>query len=436
MKSKKYVLLIASALIVFAGVSIYMSSANNSIASNAVSFSDVKESDWFYNDVQGVSEKGFMTGTGDSTFSPYENATRGMIVTILWRLEGEPYETGNSFSDVVMDAYYHDAVAWASNHQIVNGYDETIFGANDATTREQMVTIIYRYAEYKGYDVTQKFSLDAYEDKNQISEYAVEAIEWSYANGIISGTSDTMLSPKDPVQRCQVAAILERLYEKFSLTDIEGELNNENNNSQSQDVDETVIQNEGENSSDNDETSSNIGGGNSSGVGSGIPGGTGGFVDDNEDTTPNEDVVSEPQPAIKVNTVYGKPGDIIEVDLELQENPGILGMVLSLEYDETAMRLIDAKNGEAVSDVLTLTSSNTLNSGVRFVWDGLDLSSSDIKNGTLLTLEFELLDSAIEGKRYPLNLQYDTGDIVDADLNVVNLSIYQGFIEIEQSNED
>ena len=100
------------------------------------------------------------------------------------------------------------------------------------------------------------------------------------------------------------------------------------------------------------------------------------------------------------------------------------------------MRLVDAECGEAVLDILTFTTSKTLNSGVRFVWDGLEVNSSDIKDGKLLNLEFEIVDDVIIGKRYPLEISYDTGDIVDNNLKEVNPRIYQGYIEIEENEKN
>ena len=193
--------------------------------SNMTLYSDVQTGDWYYEDVKYASEKGLMNGTGDGLFSPYEETTRGMIVTILWRLDGEQKESGASFGDVDDDAYYHDAVVWAAGHDIVTGYDVDTFGPDDAATREQMMSIIYRYAEYKGYDISQRASLDDYSDRETISGYAVEAVQWCCFNDIISGTSEDQISPHDFVQRCQVAAILHRFCEKYidvsSFEDIE-----------------------------------------------------------------------------------------------------------------------------------------------------------------------------------------------------------------------
>lgn len=373
-------------------------------------FEDVKETDWFYDDVKFVYESDLMTGTGKTEFSPDGVTTRGMIVTILWRVDGEPVSTGKDFKDVSSDSWYSKAVAWASSNQIVNGYNETNFGPNDVATREQLAVIMYRFASYKKYDLSKKSKLDNYEDREDISYYAVESIEWANENGIISGTSETSISPKDNVLRSQVAAILRRFCEKFEIMD--GVTTSESENAK----DDNAFPQTGSSIDPTD---------NSSG--------------DNSEMTyePDEEIVDNAEvksASVKLKTTYGEPGQIIPVSVDLRENPGILGAILTLEYDEDAMTLIDAKNGKAVSEVLTLTHSKELSSGMNFVWDGLELDSRDIKEGELLVLYFELSPEAIPGKRYPLKLTHKPGSVIDADLNRVNLMISQGFIEIEETN--
>ena len=180
-------------------------------------FIDIKESDWYYDDVKYVQKYNLMTGTAETAFSPLATATRGMIVTILWRVEGKPVAEGKNFEDVRPDAWYSMAVAWASKNQIVSGYNETEFGPDDTASREQFATIMYRYASFKKFDTSKSIELDKYSDKEQISEYAVKSMKWANANGIISGISDETISPKDNVQRCQIAAILRRFCENYKV---------------------------------------------------------------------------------------------------------------------------------------------------------------------------------------------------------------------------
>lgn len=174
-------------------------------------FGDVKSADWFYNDVKYVYEKGMMAGTAADVFAPNTTTTRAMIVTILYRLEGSPAVTGTSaFVDVPAGQWYTDAVNWAAANQIVKGTSATTFAPNDSITREQMAAILYRYAQYKGYDVTKKADLSGYSDNGQVSAYAKDALAWANAAKLINGVTNTTLAPRGNATRAQVSAILHR----------------------------------------------------------------------------------------------------------------------------------------------------------------------------------------------------------------------------------
>ena len=174
-------------------------------------FSDVRIADWFYNDVKYVYEKGIMAGTAADVFAPNATTTRAMIVTILYRLEGSPAVTGTSaFVDVPAGQWYTDAVNWAAANQIVKGTSATTFAPNDSITREQMAAILYRYAQYKGYDVTKKADLSGYSDNGQVSAYAKDALAWANAAKLINGVTNTTLAPRGNATRAQVSAILHR----------------------------------------------------------------------------------------------------------------------------------------------------------------------------------------------------------------------------------
>lgn len=174
-------------------------------------FGDVKTADWFYNDVKYVYEKGMMAGTAADVFAPNATTTRAMIVTILYRLEGSPAVTGTgAFVDVPAGQWYTDAVNWAAANQIVKGTSATTFAPNDSITREQMAAILYRYAQYKGYDVTKKADLSGYSDNGQVSAYAKEALAWANAAKLINGVTNTTLAPQGNATRAQVSAILHR----------------------------------------------------------------------------------------------------------------------------------------------------------------------------------------------------------------------------------
>lgn len=174
-------------------------------------FSDVRIADWFYNDVKYVYEKGMMSGTAADVFAPNATTTRAMIVTILYRLEGSPAVTGTSaFVDVPAGQWYTDAVNWAAANQIVKGTSAATFAPNDSITREQMAAILYRYAQYKGYDVTKKADLSGYSDNSQVSAYAKDALAWANAAKLINGVTNTTLAPQGNATRAQVSAILHR----------------------------------------------------------------------------------------------------------------------------------------------------------------------------------------------------------------------------------
>ncbi len=181
-----------------------------------INFTDVKESDWFYESVKFAMEKGLFKGTTETTFSPGQPMTRAMLVTVLHRLEGSPAATGaNNFTDVKNGEWYTNAVIWAKANDIVSGYGNGLFGTNDSITREQMAAILYRYAGYKGYDVTATANLSSYTDGADISGWAEKAMSWANAKGLITGRTATTLVSGGTATRGEVASILKRFVEGF-----------------------------------------------------------------------------------------------------------------------------------------------------------------------------------------------------------------------------
>lgn len=178
-------------------------------------FNDVSANDWFASAVDYVTGKGMMNGTADNTFSPKANTTRGMVVTVLYRLENQPSTSAASFTDVASGAYYANAVAWANANGIVSGYGSGKFGPNDKVTREQLAAILYRYAQYKKYDVSvgEDTNILAYDDAQSISSYAIPAIQWACGAGVVTGKSGSKLDPKGNATRAEVAAMLMRFCE-------------------------------------------------------------------------------------------------------------------------------------------------------------------------------------------------------------------------------
>ena len=176
-------------------------------------FTDVKEEDWFYGAVVYAYQNGILTGTGETTFSPNGPMTRSMLVTALWRLEGEPEASGASgFPDVKPDAWYAEAVDWASQTGLVSGTGAG-FDPEGSVTREQIASILYRYAKLKGWDVSKTASLQDFADGADTSAWATRAMEWAYAEKLITGKDGKCLDPQGQASRAEVAAILMRLLE-------------------------------------------------------------------------------------------------------------------------------------------------------------------------------------------------------------------------------
>ena len=176
-------------------------------------FPDVTEGDWFYDAVRYAYENGLMDGVEDNRFAPNSATTRAQLVTILYRLEGQPTVSGNlPFTDVETGIWYTDAILWAAQNGIVNGVNDTEFAPGDEITRQQLVTILYRYAEAKGCDVSASADLSGYPDAGQVQDYAQPAMAWAVAEGIVEGM-DGNLNPAGNASRAQIATILMRFCE-------------------------------------------------------------------------------------------------------------------------------------------------------------------------------------------------------------------------------
>ena len=177
-------------------------------------FPDVDENDWFYDEVVYVYENGLMNGVENNQFAPNTATNRAMLATILYRLAGEPAVSGDlPFTDVAAGTWYTDAVLWAAQNGIVNGLGENTFAPMNTLTREQLVTMLYRYAEAKGYDVSASADLSGYPDAGQVQDYAQPAMAWAVAENIIQGMEDGTLKPAGNASRAQIATILMRFCE-------------------------------------------------------------------------------------------------------------------------------------------------------------------------------------------------------------------------------
>ena len=184
-------------------------------AAEPLPFKDVQVGTWFYDDVAYAYEHDLMRGVGNDLFAPAASTSRAMIVTILHRIEGAPASSKNlTYTDVKSGTWYIDAVKWATEKKIVNGYSEKKFGPSDDITREQLATILYRYAEYKQYDLTKSADLSVFQDANKVSSWAKTAMSWANATGLIRGTY-VGLEPTGKATRAQTAAILHRFMENI-----------------------------------------------------------------------------------------------------------------------------------------------------------------------------------------------------------------------------
>ena len=177
-------------------------------------FTDVKENDWFYASVKYAYENDLMKGISNTEFAPDSEVTRAMFVTVIYRMENEPQTGKCAFTDVESDSYYENAVAWANENGIVSGISEECFAPNEPITREQMAAIIYRYAAFKGYDITTS-SNTSYTDNDNISDYAKDAVIWAAEKSVMTGNTDGSFAPKANTTRAQVASVFMRMVENL-----------------------------------------------------------------------------------------------------------------------------------------------------------------------------------------------------------------------------
>lgn len=347
----------------------------------ALAFSDVPRGAWYADAVRYVEENVLMGGTGNDRFDPNGTVSRGMLVTILYRMDGAPGGyTRTSFADVKRGSYYEAAVAWASANGIVTGYGSTRFAPDAPVTREQFAAILYRYADYKGAAEPSYTGLSQYDDYPQISAYAISAMRWANENGLITGTSQTTLSPKGTTTRAQTAAIIMR-YLQWQTDGLSEE-------ESAQPEDESPVKRPEQNKP-----------------------------------------ASSDSPEIVVGSVAVNRGKQVVVDVNLANNPGILGMTLSVSYDSRALTLTAAESGDALDGVLTFMPAKNLKNGCSFVWYGTALASSQIKDGCILRLTFEA-DAAASGT-YPVVVTASKDDIIDANLNAVIAQITNGTVTVK-----
>ena len=180
-------------------------------AASALPFNDVAYTSWYYDAVKFVYDKGIMDGVSYYKFAPDATITRGMVVTMLWRMAGEPYEAAAGFTDVAAGRYYTTAVAWAARNGIVEGMTATTFAPDQAITREQLASILYRYAKWLGFSGYGS-DISGYTDAGKVSSYAYDAMSWAVRSGVVTGTSAKVLDPQGTASRAAAAQMFMNFY--------------------------------------------------------------------------------------------------------------------------------------------------------------------------------------------------------------------------------
>lgn len=343
---------------------------------SVLAYYDVPTDKWYADSVKYVTSHALMGGVGNGNFDPDGTVSRAMLVTVLYRMEGSPAASKEApFADVKSGSYYASAVAWAAQSGIVNGVSKTKFAPDDSVTREQLAAILCRYAEGKGQNVRVSRSLTQYKDASQISAYAVDAMRWANAAGYITGTTANTLSPKGTTTRAQLAVILTRYA-----------------NSLQADAPADAPEQAG-----------------------------------NEKPKHQNDEPKSVNPTLKAESVSAKPGEQVTVNVGVENNPGILGMTLTVSFDEKNLTLVSAENGTAV-DALTFIPSKSLKSGCSFAWYGTSLNDGQIRDGSVLKLTFEVSGNA--SGSLPVILTASNGDIIDRNLDTVGVILQNGSIRI------
>ena len=178
-----------------------------------IPFTDVKSNDWYYQSVQYAYDNGLFSGVSHDSFAPGDSMDRSMLVTVLHSLDGKPAAGKGGFTDVADGAWYANAVAWAAEHGIVSGVSDSAFAPNGAITREQLAVMLYRYAQYKGYDVSKTADLSGYADQGSISDWAAQAVQWACGSGLMTGRSANSLAPAGTLTRAEAATMLKAFCE-------------------------------------------------------------------------------------------------------------------------------------------------------------------------------------------------------------------------------
>ena len=405
-------------------------------------FKDVSEKDWYAESVEYAYNNNLMNGTSADTFEPEIYITRGMIVTIIYRMENSPKAVGElQFSDVEAAFYYANPIVWATENKIVNGYDADTFAPEDKITREQFAAILCRYAKYKGIDVSVdeniggKFS--AYSDSDKISDYAKDSMLWANSNKLITGVTSSTLVPQGIATRAQAATVFMRFDKllKNANDEIDISENSENEDLNKSDNikdeyrgDSNVLPNyvnSSQNLNDSNENKENEKTDIDNNVGEWDSVGSQN-IESNKGNVDNEELIFE-EPTLVVGSVSVQSGEEASVFVSVKNNPGIAGATVKISFDPRLV-LKEACKADALSE-LDYTAPGKFLSPCNFTWDSEDGQSTE--DGEFLKLSFIVPQNAEKGDSFYVDCSYRYGDIFDEDWNDIEFKIINGKITVK-----
>lgn len=408
-----------------------------SAAVASTQFSDVPEKEWYAESVEYVHSKGLMNGVTQTSFEPETYITRGMIVTIIYRMEASPEIEGDlKFNDVNETYYYAKPIIWATRNNIVNGYDEDIFAPEDKITREQFATILYRYAKYKGVDVwaieNVSGQFEIYSDGDMISDYAKESMLWANSSKLITGVTTTTLVPQGIATRAQAATIFMRFDRLIEQT------KGDNSDDTSDGEEKVESDNKKPNNKQNDSPDKEASGSKSDGTSNKTPGDkeNNGSGKDNEDVNAGEwddikdnkdgkdDKDSEDEitsPTIFVDSAVAE-GEYVDVVISVKNNPGIASLKFDVEFDDRSLKLVSVEFDSQWGSYITAPTPYNNPQNVSLISPFQNIT----KNGRLAMLKFEILDEAYEKS---ITIKCDKNNIFNSDFDEIEFDVINGEIK-------
>ena len=365
---------------------------------NTNKFIDVPSKEWYAESINYVHENGLMNGISETTFEPETSITRGMIVTIIYRLEGSPNVDGTlTFFDVNESYYYRDPIIWAAENEIVNGIDNEHFAPDSVITREQFATIIYRYSKYKNLDMAFDVNLEKYEDAYLISDYAKDAMSWVNDKNLITGVTSTTLVPQGVASRAQAATIFMR-FDKLVKEALKEDEDKDSFRDEDENIDEWDDVNDNNSEAENNVDDSN---------------------EKEDDLTSGSDSSDLPTICVEDAVVKGKYADIV---ISVINNPGIASIKFDVEFDSENLELVSVKFDSMWGDYVTAPTPYNSPQTINLISPFENITAS----GTLATLRFAVLDNSFDGD---ITLKCDNKNIFDSNFNDIKFTVKNGKIK-------